>query len=46
MYFFLANTQVEHKAEIYSILDFLSQFGGLYGSVFQILQVIGGFYNL
>ena len=46
MYFFLANTKVEHNAEIYSILDLLSQFGGFYGSIFQVLRVIGGFYNL
>lgn len=42
----MANTKVEHNVEIFGILDLLSKFGGLYGSIFQFLGVIGGFYNL
>ena len=26
-------------------MDLLSKFGGLYGSIFQLLGIIGGFYN-
>ena len=45
LHFFLANAMFEHEVDKFSILDLLSKFGGLYGSIFQVVGVIGAFYN-
>jgi hypothetical protein len=45
IYFFLGPTKVVHSNIKFTILDLLSKFGGLYGSLFQFLGLIGGFYN-
>ena len=45
MYFFYGDIYIEHSKTLFSILDLLSKFGGLYGSIFQFLGLLGGFYN-
>ena len=45
IYFFCGDTYTEHRKEAFNMLDLLSKFGGLYGSIFQFLGLLGGFYN-
>ena len=45
IYFFYGDIYVEHSRTLFTMLDFLSKFWGLYGSIFQFLGLIGGFYN-
>ena len=43
-FYYDENMQYHHK-KLFDILDLMSKFGGLYGSLFTFLGVIGGFYN-
>ena len=45
LYFFYGDSHFDHSRQLFTFMDLLSKFGGLYGSIFQLLGIIGSFYN-
>jgi hypothetical protein len=45
LHFFMANTMIEQKVKKFGALDLLSKIGGMYGSLYQILFLVGSYYN-
>ena len=43
--FFLGPTRIEHSDEKYSVLNLLSDFGGLFSSVFSLIGILGCSYD-